>query len=112
MEKKEQPSYSPAFQAEAVKLVLEQGLSIQVAAKRLNLPKSTLGRWGQKGEAWQAACDAWGAFCCRVGSRGREAEGRVGRSAERYAHMMTLRLEFPITALCRALSVSRSGFYA
>jgi len=26
--------------------------------------------------------------------------------------MMTLRLEFPITALCRALDVSRSGFYA
>jgi len=45
MEKKEHPSYSPEFQAEAVKLVLEQGLSIQAAAKRLNLPKSTLGHW-------------------------------------------------------------------
>lgn len=45
MEKKEQPIYSPEFQAEAVKLVLEQGLSIQAAAKRLNLPKSTLGNW-------------------------------------------------------------------
>lgn len=45
MEKKEKPSYSLEFQAEAVKLVLEQGLSIQVAAKRLNLPKSTLGTW-------------------------------------------------------------------
>ncbi len=45
MEKKGQPSYSLEFQAEAVKLVLAQGLSIQAAAKRLNLPKSTLGRW-------------------------------------------------------------------
>jgi len=45
MEKKGQPSYSPEFRAEAVKLVLEQGLSIEAAAKRLNLPKGTLGHW-------------------------------------------------------------------
>jgi transposase len=45
MEKKGQGSYSQEFRAEAVKLVLEQGLSIQTAAKRLNLPKGTLGHW-------------------------------------------------------------------
>lgn len=47
METKEQvkPLYSVEFQSEAVKLVLEQGLSIAAAAKRLTIPKSTLGGW-------------------------------------------------------------------
>lgn len=38
-------SYSPEFRAEAVKLVLEQGLSQEAAAKRLSIPKGTLGNW-------------------------------------------------------------------
>lgn len=45
MENQKQPSYTREFQAEAVKVVLEQGLSVQSAAKRLNLPKSTLANW-------------------------------------------------------------------
>ena len=36
-------SYSPEFRAEAVKLVLEQGLSQDAASKRLAIPKRTLG---------------------------------------------------------------------
>ena len=48
MEKQEQGLYSLEFQAEAVKLVLEQGLSISMAAKRLNLAKSTLAGWVRK----------------------------------------------------------------
>lgn len=36
-------SYSPGFRSEAVKLVLEQGLSQEAAAKRLSIPKGTLG---------------------------------------------------------------------
>lgn len=38
-------SYSPEFRAEAVKLVLEQGLSQPAAARRLSIPKGTLGNW-------------------------------------------------------------------
>ena len=51
-------SDSPEFRAEAVKLVLEQGLSQEGAAKRLAIPKGTLGGWvavansGDRGKAW------------------------------------------------------------
>lgn len=38
-------SYSPEFRAEAVKLVVEQGLSQEAAANRLSIPKGTLGNW-------------------------------------------------------------------
>jgi transposase len=44
MSKKNQ-SYSPEFRAEAVKLVLEKGLSQEEAAKRLAIPKGSLGNW-------------------------------------------------------------------
>ena len=37
--------YSPEFRTEAVKLVLEQGLNRDDAAKRLAMPKGTLVRW-------------------------------------------------------------------
>lgn len=37
--------YTPEFRAEAVKLVLNQGLSLAEAAKRLSIPKGTLTNW-------------------------------------------------------------------
>ncbi len=37
--------YTPEFRSEAVKLVTEQGLSHQAAAKRLSIPKGTLANW-------------------------------------------------------------------
>jgi transposase len=40
--KKETRSYTPEFRAEAVKLVLEQGLSLEATAQRLTVPKGTL----------------------------------------------------------------------
>ncbi len=42
---KKQQRYTPEFRAEAVKLVSEQGLSQETAAKRLSIPKGTLGNW-------------------------------------------------------------------
>ena len=36
---------TPEFRAEAVKLVLEQGLSLEAAAQRLSVPKGTLSNW-------------------------------------------------------------------
>jgi len=37
--------YTREFKAEAVKLVLEQGLSLAESAKRLSVPKGTLTNW-------------------------------------------------------------------
>ena len=38
-------TYTPEFRAEAVKLVLEQGLSQREAANRLGISKGTLANW-------------------------------------------------------------------
>jgi transposase len=45
MTMKNQQRYTPEFRAEAVKLVSEQGLSQETAAKRLAIPKGTLANW-------------------------------------------------------------------
>jgi transposase len=37
--------YTPGFRSEAVKLVEQEGLSVDQAAKRLSVPKSSLGNW-------------------------------------------------------------------
>lgn len=37
--------YTPEFRAEAIHLVFEQSLSLETAAKRLGIPKGTLGNW-------------------------------------------------------------------
>jgi transposase-like protein len=38
-------TYTPEFRDEAVKVVLEQGLSLEAAAQRLSEPKGTLANW-------------------------------------------------------------------
>lgn len=38
-------TYTEEFRAEAVKLVLGQGLSLAEAARRIMIPKGTLGHW-------------------------------------------------------------------
>ena len=40
-----QQRYTSELRAEAIKLVSEQGLSQETAAKRLSIPKGTLGNW-------------------------------------------------------------------
>ena len=42
---KKNQSYTAEFKAEAVKLVEKEGLSVDAAAKRLSVPKSSLGNW-------------------------------------------------------------------
>ena len=37
--------YTPEFRSEAVKLVEQESLSVDQAAKRLSVPKSSLGNW-------------------------------------------------------------------
>lgn len=40
--------YTPEFRAEAVKLVEESGLSVDGAARRLSVPKSSVRRLGRR----------------------------------------------------------------
>lgn len=43
-----QQRYTAEFRAEAVQVVWEEGLSLEVAARRLGIPKGTLGNWVAK----------------------------------------------------------------
>ena len=45
MSKAEKRKYTREFRAEAVKLVLEQGMSLEEAGARLALPQGTLANW-------------------------------------------------------------------
>ncbi len=40
--------YTAEFQAEAVRVVLEEGLSLAEAARRISVPKGTLTHWVMK----------------------------------------------------------------
>jgi transposase len=42
---KEQRRYSAELKAEAVKMVIEQGLTQQEAGRRLSIPKGSIGNW-------------------------------------------------------------------
>ena len=55
MERKQ--DYTPEFRAEAVKMVLAQGLSLAEAAKRLSVPKGTLGNWVASAKAATGATE-------------------------------------------------------
>lgn len=48
---KKQQRYTQEFRAEAVKLVSEQGVSQETAAKRLAIPKGTLANWVEASKA-------------------------------------------------------------
>ena len=52
---KARQTYTEEFQAEAVRLVLEQGLTLQSAAQRLGIPKGTLTNWVLRAKAPGAA---------------------------------------------------------
>ena len=45
MERIPNGEYTAEFRSEAVKLVVQEGLSVDQAAKRLSVPKSSLGNW-------------------------------------------------------------------
>ncbi|MBM9605909.1 IS3 family transposase [Desulfopila inferna] len=50
-----QGSYSKEFREEAVKLVIDQELSIPGASRRLDIPKSTISNWGKAKKAGKLA---------------------------------------------------------
>ena len=45
MKRVPQGRYTKEFRAEAVKLVIEQGLSVPEASRRPDIPKSTISNW-------------------------------------------------------------------
>lgn len=45
MSKRETQTYSPEYRSEAIKLVMEQGLSVAEAATRLHMNQGTLAYW-------------------------------------------------------------------
>ena len=51
MTKRETKTYTPEFRGEAVKLVLEQGLSLETVAHQLSVPKGTLANWVKAAKA-------------------------------------------------------------
>ena len=119
-----QGRYTKEFREEAVKLVVEEKLSMPEAARRLSLPPSTL-------VTWVKACKVG-----RLGEIGRtqrpltEIEMELARimkeSVEvidksrrvlyegftfRYAVMKGPRLHYPLPLVRRVLSVSAGGYY-
>jgi putative transposase len=124
-------TYTPEFRAEAVKLVLAQGLSLEEAAQRIAMPKGTLANWVSSAKRGNAGTVMPGSRTvpeleAEVARLRKElAETRMERDvikkaaayfcsgvAARYAFMKSLRLDYPMGLLCRAFGVSRSGFYA
>jgi transposase len=113
-------TYTPQFRAEAVKLVLAQGLSLEEAARRIAMPKGTLANWVITDKRGNAGTVMPGsrtvpeleAEVARLrkelanphGTRRRKKGGRVLCSgvAARYAFMKSLRLDYPMGLLCRA----------
>ncbi|MEW6369919.1 MAG: transposase [Pseudomonadota bacterium] len=131
MSRSEKHTYTKEFRAEAVKLVLEQGMSLEEAGASLALPKGTLANWAA------AARRGDGAAAVPGGRSVAELEAEVTRLrkelananveveilkkshrvlctgvAAQYAQVKAMRPDFPVERLCRAFDVSRSGFYA
>lgn len=78
--------YSPEFRAEAVKLVLEQGLSQEAAAKRRSIPKGTIGNWIVAAKRGGRGSGAWGALGLGAGGGERPAAQGVVRGAAGARH--------------------------
>lgn len=55
MERVPKGLYTPEFRAEAVKLVVDSGLSVDEGAKRLSIPESSLGNWARASKSGSLA---------------------------------------------------------
>ena len=120
MKRAPQGRYTREFRQEAVKLVLEENLSLPEAGRRLSLPPSTLGYWvklykagklgrrGQELPALDRRGDGAGLDEERTGGS-EDGAGHPKKSsrvlcqgvAARYAMMKQLRLDYPTFVLSR-----------
>ena len=123
---KELRRYSAELKAEAVKMVIEQGLTQEETGKRLSIPKGNIGNWvGAARARWRRAAlesnrwQSWPRECSSEERTGRSPHGagnlkkshgvlRKGVIA-RYAFMKAYRLVYPVKLMARVLEVSRSG---
>jgi putative transposase len=131
VKKRQIQSYTPEFRAEAVKLVLVQGLSVQEAADRLNMSKGTLGFWatqtrkGVNTGVAAAGTQSVEELTAEIKKLRKElAETRMERDViknrrvlcsgvtARYAWISEHRGTFPVAVTRRVLGVSRAGFYS
>lgn len=83
--------YTPEFKAEAVKLVLEKGLSQAEAARDLGVAESVLGRWVQVA---------------------READGPGALSAQERDELARLRREVSVLRKERDILKKAAAFFA
>ncbi|WP_156943104.1 IS3 family transposase [Pseudogulbenkiania sp. MAI-1] len=126
---KTRKTYPVEFRSEAVKLVLEQGLSLEGAARRLGIPKGTLANWvvAARSGGDQPAPGARSVTELEAENaklRKELAEARLERDVikkagsvlcsgitARYAWIEEHRNLFPVVVACRVLAVSRAGYY-
>ena len=87
---------SKELREQAVKLVTDEGLGLQEAAKRLSLQSQA--RIGRSQNGARSVKKSGGVLC----------EG----NAVKYAMMKTLREDYPMPVMCRIYGVSTSGYYA
>lgn len=90
-------TYTKEFKAEAVKLVLEQGLSIEEATRRLDLAKSTFGRWVRE---------------ARVGSVKRDTEVGAQSAADLANENKQLRKELAEARMERDILKKAAAYFA
>ncbi|MFQ2106801.1 IS3-like element ISAeme20 family transposase [Aeromonas rivipollensis] len=127
---KSREHYSPEFRAEAVRLVLEQGLGQAEAARRLGIAKGTLSNWvvaakGGKDTSAIPGARSVAELEAEV-ARLRKAlaqanmERDINKKGRRvlcsgvtakYAWIANQKDIYPISVICRVLEVSRAGFY-
>ena len=71
MERIPNGEYTAEFRSEAVKLVVQEGLSVDQAAKRLSVPKSSLGNWVRATRSGKLAKvgQIESLNCCKLGGR-------------------------------------------
>src|SRR5713101_5864378 len=111
-------AFTAEFKAGAVRLVLDEGKSIAQVARDLDLTATSGSFLGQDrpdhrgarraGEAPQRESRAPDGTGDPKKSRGLLRE----RECMRFAFIKKEKATYPVTALCRALAVSRAGFYA
>jgi transposase-like protein len=136
MEKRPNGKYTKEFREEAVKLVTAKGRSIDDAAKRLSLPKSTLANWiksfkaGKLGDivkGYRTLSDTEleiARLRRELAEVKMEREVRIKRQRRiyalwvlcegfpaRYAMINKLRRQYPFSVLCRQFNVTLSGYY-
>ena len=132
MEKLPRQTYTKEFREQAVRLVIEQKLTIPEAEKRLSMSGQTLSNWVFKARHGKlAGIDAHRTPVTDLEAENSKlkralAEARMERdtlkkattayfakaSLRGHAFMKTLRPPYPVSVMCRVFDVSRSGYHA